>query len=145
MVSDKVAMCKRVDEEDNQERAFPIDQLCRVAYKERARMLTAPLPPDKPDKKPGRGGPRGSGGLGLGGMMREAANRPEDPWPIDMQVGLMIAYCPSSLFTVGEVLLGRISVVDQAAQTCVVWSYQPKECGGNLVWKPVFLTEIDTV
>ena len=73
--------------------------------------------------------------------MREAANRPEDPWPIDMQVGLMIAYCPSSLFTVGEVLLGRISVVDQAAQTCVVWSYQPKECGGNLVWRPVFLTE----
>ena len=141
MVSDKVAMCKRVDEEDNQERAFPIDQLCRVAYKERARMLTSPLPPDKPDKKPGRAGPPRSDRPGLGRMMREAANRPEDPWPIDMQVGLMVAYCPTSLFTVGEVLLGRIATVDHAVQTCLVWSYQPKECAGGLIWRPVFLTE----
>ena len=75
-------------------------------------MLTSPLPPDKPDKKPGRAGPPRSDRPGLGRMMREAANRPEDPWPIDMQVGLMVAYCPTSLFTVGEVLLGRIATVD---------------------------------
>ena len=74
-------------------------------------------------------------------MMKEAASRPEDPWPIDMQVGLMVAYCPTSLFTVGEVLLGRIATEDHAIQTCVVWSYQPKECAGGLIWRPVFLTE----